>query len=209
MSCYLSFLDKEVFEGASPLEGMLTSPVEEAETHSVMAIATITPKEQAAKETSQKLTKERKCPKFPGWEKVLHPSQPAVVAGQPPHLLRSPEQTYPLMANWNQPTKIVPTEIPSPMQELEVAHRWMPTSSFLGVTTCVRGQLPKDVPKAPSVPLAVGMMTALGVATISASHVVATYLDTVTTSVGRVTLSGLEGKIPAQGPKIEDVTDFV
>ena len=50
---------------------------------------------------------------------------------------------------------------------------------------------------------------------MSASHVIrdeaarATYLDTVTTSVGRVTLSGPEGKIPVPGPKIEDVTDLI
>ena len=37
----------------------------------------------------------------------------------------------------------------------------------------------------------------------------ATYLDTVTTSVGRVTLSGSESEIPAQGPEIEDVADLV
>ena len=37
----------------------------------------------------------------------------------------------------------------------------------------------------------------------------AAYLDTVTTSVGRVTLSGAESEIPAQGPKIEDVMDLV
>ena len=59
------------------------------------------------------------------------------------------------------------------------------------------------------------MMTAPGVATMSASHIVrdevtrATYLDRVTTSVGRVTLSGPESEIPAQGPEIEDVTDLV
>ena len=65
------------------------------------------------------------------------------------------------------------------------------------------------------VPLAMGMMTALGVATMSASCVIrdeatrATYLDTVTTLVERVILSGPESKITAQGPKIEDVMDLV
>ena len=60
MSCYLSFLDKEVFEGVTPLEGMPTSPVEEAEPHSMMTVPTVTSKEQT-KETSQKLAKERQC----------------------------------------------------------------------------------------------------------------------------------------------------
>ena len=172
MDCYLSFSDKEVFEDVTPLEGMPTSPVEEAEPHSMMAIPTITSKEQAAKETSQKLAKERKCPKFPGWEKVLHPSQPVVVVGQPSHPSRSPEWTYLLMTNCNQPMKIALTETPSPMQELEVAHQWTPTPGFLEVTTCLRGQSPEGVPEAPPVPLAVQMMTAPGLATMSASCVV-------------------------------------
>ena len=136
------------------------------------AIPAIVSKGQAAKETPQKLAEERKSPKFPRWEKVLHRSRPVVVAWQPPCPSRSWEQTYLLTANCNQPTKIAPTEMPSPMQELEVAHQWTPTPSFLGVTACLRGQSPEEVPEAPPGPLAVGMMTALGVATMSASHVV-------------------------------------
>ena len=139
MKCYLSFLDREVFEGVTPLEGMPISPVEEAEPHGMMAVPAITPQEQAVKETSQKPVKERKCPKFPGWEKVLHPSQPVGVAGQSPHPSRSPEWTYLLMVDCNQPMKIVPPETPSPLQELEVAHQWMPTPGFLEVTACLSG----------------------------------------------------------------------
>ena len=172
MSCYLSFLDKEVFEGVTPLEGMPASLVEEAEPHRMTAIPAVASKEQAAKETSQKPAEERKSPKFPRWKKVLHPSQPVVVAGQSPCPSRSPGQTYLLMANCNQPMKIAPTETPSPVQELAVAHQWTTTPSFLEVTACLRGQLLEEVPKAPPVPLAVGMMTALGVVTTSASHVV-------------------------------------
>ena len=50
---------------------------------------------------------------------------------------------------------------------------------------------------------------------MSTSHVVqdeatgATYLDTVTSSLGRVTLSGPEGETSAPGLKIEDVTDLM
>ena len=60
-----------------------------------------------------------------------------------------------------------------------------------------------------------GMMMTPGVTTMSASHEIceeatgATYLDMVTTSVGRVTLSSPEGKIPTPGPMIEDITDLV
>ena len=59
-----------------------------------------------------------------------------------------------------------------------------------------------------------GMMTAPGVATISTSQVVwdeatgATYLDTVTTSIGRVALSVPEDEVIPLGPKIEDIMDL-
>ena len=215
MKCYLYFSDREVFEGVTSMEGMPSCPVEEAEPLSMMTAPTTTSKEQAVKETPQKPVKEMKFPKYPRWEKMLHPSWPVVVAGQPPHPSRSLEWTYLLVANCNQHTDIVPPEPPFPPWELEVAHQWAPTPGFLEVTTCLRGQLPREVPKTPPVPLEMGMMTAPGVTTMSASHVIqdeatrATYLDTVTTSVGRVTLSGPEGEIPMLGPKIEDVTDLI
>ena len=105
--------------------------------------------------------------------------------------------------------------IPSPLWELELAHQWAPTPGFLEVTACLRGQSPREVPETPPVLLAVGMITAPGVATMNTSHVIqddatgATYLDTVTTSVGRVTLSFPEGTTSALGPEIEDIMDLV
>ena len=147
MRCYLSFTDQEVFEGVTPLEGMPTGLVEESQPPSETATPVIAPKELTAKETPQKPAKERKCPKFPRWEKVLHPSWPVAVAGQPPCPSRSLEWTYPLVANCNQPMKAVPTKTPSPMQGLQVAHRWAPTPSFLDVTTCLRNQSPEEVPR--------------------------------------------------------------
>ena len=65
MRCYLSFTDQEVFEGVTPLEGMLTGPAEESQPPSDTATPVVTPKELTAKETPQEPTKERKCPKFP------------------------------------------------------------------------------------------------------------------------------------------------
>ena len=58
-------------------------------------------------------------------------------------------------------------------------------------------------------------MSGPGAATMCTSCIVrdevteATYLDTVTTSVGRVALSGPEEETPAQGPTIEDVMDLI
>ena len=80
---------------------------------------------------------------------------------------------------------------------------------------CLRSQSSEEVPKASPDPLAVGVMTAPGMVTMCTSHIVrdevtgATYLDMVTTLVGRVALSGPECETAAQGPIIEDVTDLV
>ena len=72
MKCYLSFSDREVFEGVTPLEGMSSSPVEGAKPTSMMTVPATTSQEQAVKETPQKPVKERKCPKFLRWEKCCN-----------------------------------------------------------------------------------------------------------------------------------------
>ena len=101
------------------------------------------------------------------------------------------------------------------MQGLEVAHQWAPTPSFLDVTTCLRSQLSEEVPKVPPLPVVMGMMAAPGMVTMSTRRVVwdeatgATYLETVTTSVGRVALSIPEDGIATPGPDIEDIMDLI
>ena len=85
----------------------------------------------------------------------------------------------------------------------------------MDITTCLRSQLSKEVLETPPVPVMMGMMVAPGVATISTSQEVwdeatgATYLDTVTTSVGRVALNVPEDEVIVSGPKIEDVMDLL
>ena len=101
MRCYLSFSDKEVFEGLTPPKEVSANLAEEAEPHSATTVPAIAPKEQATREASQGPAMERKSPKFPGWEKVLHPSCPVVAAGQFTRPSKSPEQTHLLMANCN------------------------------------------------------------------------------------------------------------
>ena len=132
MSCYLPFIDKEVFKGVTPPEGMPTTMVREAEPQIPMAIPTAASKEQAAKEAPLNPAKERECPKFPRWEKVLHPSWPVAVAGQPPHPSRSPEQTYPLVANCGLPAKMEPMKTPSPSTGLRSCMPMDAYSQFLG-----------------------------------------------------------------------------
>ena len=112
MRCYLSFTDQEVFECVTPLEETPTGPAEESQPPSEAATPVIAPKESTAKETPQEPARERDCPKFPRWEKVLCPSWLVAVAGQPPHPSRSPEWTYLLKAACDQPLRAVPTETP-------------------------------------------------------------------------------------------------
>ena len=109
-----------------------------------------------------------------------------------------------------------PLETPSPAQELEVIWQVTPIPSFLGVMACFRrSQSLEEVHEASPDPLAVGVMTAPGVVTMCTSCIIrdeltgATYLDTVTTSVGRVALSGPEQETPAQGPTIEDMMNLI
>ena len=158
MRCYLSFTDHEVFEGIIPLEATIPDPVKESHLASKTDMIVNVPKESMTRETPQELAQERKCPKFPRWEKVLHPSWPVAVVGKPPCPSRSLEQTYQLEAACDQPTKKVPSETPSPTQALEIAHQWKPTPSFMDVTTCLRSQSSKEVSKTPPVPVVMGMM---------------------------------------------------
>ena len=107
------------------------------------------------------------------------------------------------------------SKTPSPAQGLEIAHQWKPTPGFVDITTCLRSQSSKEVPETPPIPVVMGMMAALGVVTMSNSGVAqdeatgATYLDTVTTSVGRVALNVPEDKVIVSGPKIEDITHLL
>ena len=172
-------------------------------------------KKSAARETLLELAQERKSPKFLRWEKVLHPSRPVAVVGKSPCPSRSLEWTYLLEAAHNQPMRKAPTETPSPAQGLEVVHQWKPHPGFMEITACLRSQLSEEVLETSPVPVAMGMMAAPGVVTMSTSQVLwdeatgATYLDTVTTSVGRVAFNVPEDEVIVSGPKIKDITDLL
>ena len=208
--CYLSFSDKEVLESVTPPEEISANPAERAEPHSMATMPAVAPGVQATTKAVEEPAVERKCPKFPSWEKALHPSRPVVAAGQIPHPSESPGWRF---HNWEMMT--TPPEIPFPTRELEVTWQVMLTPGFLGVMACLRSPLPEEVHKASPDPLAVGVMTAPGVVTMCTSCIIrdeltgATYLDTVTTSVGTVALSDPKQETPTQGPTIEDMTDLV
>ena len=87
---------------------------------------------------------------------------------------------------------------------------------FIGVTACLwRDQLPEKVHKVPQDPLRMAAVLPPTRATISASCIIrdevmgVTYIDTMTTSVGQVALSGPEQEASTQGPSTEDITDLM
>ena len=93
MRCYLSFTDHKVFKGVIPPEETLPDPAKESHFASKMDTIVAVPRESATKETPEEPAQERKCPKFPLWEKVLHPSQLVAVVGKPSCPSRRLEQT--------------------------------------------------------------------------------------------------------------------
>ena len=212
MRCYLSFSEEKVFKGMVPAE----------ETSAIWP-------EEATMVMNTEPAVEKRPPRLClGWEKVLHPSHPVMAARQIPHLLRGPRLRF---CNWEERLIRIPqTELPKvmtplqetpfPTQELEVTQQVTPPPGFLGVMACLRrnqsleGSLEGAHQVSPD-PLVVGVMLAHWVATISTSHIVkeevtgVTYMDMVTTLVGRVALIGPEEETSAQGPKIEDITDLI
>ena len=223
MRCYLSFLDEEMLKGMIPLEETSAIPTQEANPQSTTTPAS-TPEEEATMEAAREPAAERRFPKYLGWEKVLHLSQPMVAARQIPHPSRDPKLRF---CNWeekvvqipqNELLKMMttPQETPSPTQELEVIWQATLTPSFLGVMACLRRDPPlEETHKVSPNLLVIGVMSAPGVTTMSTSHIMKdkvtgiTYMDMVTTLVGRVALSGPGQETSAQGPKIEDVTDLI
>ena len=86
----------------------------------------------------------------------------------------------------------------------------------MAVTACLqRDQSLEKVHKVPQGPLRMAAVLAPTVATMSASFIIrdkamgVTYMDTMTTSVGQVALSGPKQEALTQGPIIEDITDLV
>ena len=66
--------------------------------------------------------------------------------------------------------------------------------------------------KMPHGTMSIGVVVTPRISTMSTSHIIrdeatgVTYMDTVTTSVGRVALSSPDSEASSQGPTIEDVT---
>ena len=90
-----------------------------------------------------------------------------------------------------------------------------PPPVFLAVTACLqKDPLPGKAHEAPPNPLQITAVMESTMATMSTSCIVkdkatgVTYMDTVTTSVGQVALTGPNQGTPAKGSIIEDITDL-
>ena len=106
-------------------------------------------------------------------------------------------------------------EPPSPTKESEVVQQAMLPPGFVGVMCLQRDQSLEEVCQVPPNLLRMAVVSGPAVVTMSTSHIMndevmgVTYMDTVTTSVGQVTLSCPGQQALVQGPIIEDVTDNV
>ena len=161
--------------------------------------------------------------KFVGWEKVLHPSQLVVAAGDIPGPTRTPRlnvgssqisQMIPIKLPVSPPRTPTPPQ-PSPLTQALVL-MWpltLPCGSS-GVMACLHTPELVEVDlKAPVGIMPIGLLATPGISSVSSSHIVKdelmgiTCMDTITTSVGRVTISGPGLEAFPTGPIIEDITD--
>ena len=209
---YLSFTNEEVFRGVA-------LPKEEEEESPQTPGATSFPKTPCVPEP----VPERRAHKFAGWEKVLHPSQPVVATGDISQLTRTPR----LKVGANQISQMIPIKppvsplriptLPQPspsMQALALVQLLTPPHGFSGVTACLHAPERVEVElEAPVGVVPMGLLATPGIANMSSSRIVkdeltgVTYMDTVTTSIGRVTISGPGLEALSTSPTIEDITD--
>ena len=211
---YLSFTDEEVFWGvALPKKEKEDSP-------QALCTADIS-KTHYAPEPAL----EGRAPKFLGWEKVLHPSQPVVATGEIPLMTRIPR----LKVGSSQLSQMIliklpvspartptPPQLSPPMQALVLVQLPTPPHGFSGVTACLHTPELIEVDlKVPVGALPIRLVATSGISSVSSSCIVKdeitgiTYMDTITTSIGRVTLSGPDPEACSTGPTIEDITNQV
>ena len=224
MKCCVSFSDEVVFNGVALLEETPIITPKEATTESALPTPANGPVKEAIVDMTVESTVEKKPPnKFLGWKKVLQPSRPMLLGRIP--LYQEAQGKGLAVGVWGKglvwlpqtkELKVLTTQLepPSPTKELEVAWQVMPPPGFASVTVCLwRDQLPEGASHPDSLRMAV--LSGPAVATISTSHIVndevtgVTYMDTVTTLVGWLTLDGPRQEAWAQGPAIQDVTDLI
>ena len=104
---------------------------------------------------------------------------------------------------------------PSPStQALVLVQLPTPPCGFSGVVACLHTpELVEVDHEAPVGIMPIGLLATPGISSVSTSRIVKdelmgiTYMDTITTSVGRVTISGPGLEAFPTGPTIKDITD--
>ena len=228
MKCYISFPDKAIFSGVALSEGSLTMQSEETTPKNAQPAYVDSPAEEATmKATVEEPTRREQPPNwFPGWREVLHPSWlviatrkiPPISQGSKgrPHSRSSGERI--VQCQWTDEelkAQNIKSEPTSPTKVLEIAQWVTPPPGFLEVTACLwRSPSPEMAHGVPPDPLEIAAVMEPTMATMSVSCIIkdkasrVTYMDTITTSMGTVALSGHEQGIPTKGPIIEDITDL-
>ena len=117
-----------------------------------------------------------------GGEKILHPSQPVVTAGEISHPLRAlMPRGGPIQFPWAKPSKppvplmeTLPPSKPSlPVWALAVVQPTTPPCSFAGVTACLQTQEPLEMAsEAPHDTLSIGVVATPRISTMTMSHII-------------------------------------
>ena len=208
---YLSFTDKEVIWGVE-------LPQEERSSLSVPTAPTADAPGDI--DTPEMPPISEAAPKYARWNMVIHPSQPVVATGetpQPTTTLRAKRRTHQLSRTISispppkPPKAPLPPRSPLPARTLALVRLPTPPHGFAWVVTCLKTLELVEVDQGmPVGPISIGMVSNPGLLSISSSQVVKddttglVYLDTITTSIGRMVLGSTES---SEGPTIEDITD--
>ena len=163
---------------------------------------------------------------FPGWKKVLHPSQLVTTAGQASVALSKLRQRHCNLSSGERRAQCQRAEECLQVKQAEWDSTSLPRSpepmqgvalplGFKEVMACLqRDPLPVTAFKVPLEPTQPEAMVKPMVATVCASHIVQdeamgiTYMDTVNTSVGQVALGCSYLTAPIPRLTIEDVTNL-
>ena len=208
---YLSFTDEEVFQGVD-------LPKEEGDKPSASTTtAADTPDTTATVET---LPTQRVTPAYAGWDTVLHLSQPVIATGEVSQLtavlqakrrVLQPTWTIPFSPPPKTSKASSPPRSPLPAKALVLVKPPILPRGFTGVVTCLRTLKLVEVDRdTPASVVTMGMVSDPSISSICSSRVVRddekglVYLDTVTTSIGRMIIGSTESK---EGPTVEDMTD--
>ena len=204
-------MDVEVFQGVD-------LPEEEGSKPSAPAAATTDA--PGATTTPEAPSIPKVAPKYAGWDTVVHPSQPVVATGEIPQMTAAPgakrralqlTRTTSISPPPKSPKAPLPPKSPPPARTLVLVRPPMPPCGFAGVVACLRTpELVGVDQETPVGTMSMGMVSNPSLSSISSSRVVKddtmglVYLDTMTTSIGRMFLGSSE---PSEGPVIEDITD--